>query len=76
MELREIGWWSVIGFSWLSIWTGGGLLWIRWLIFGFWRHGVSLISSPSTTSFVTKICNSWRWVGVAVETAYIARPTA
>jgi hypothetical protein len=42
MDLSEIGWggvWS--GFSWLRIWTVGGLLWVRWWTFGFWRHGVS-----------------------------------
>jgi hypothetical protein len=39
--LREIGWkglWS--GFSWLRIGTCGGLLWMRWQTFWFWRHGV------------------------------------
>jgi hypothetical protein len=35
MDLGEIG------SSWLRIGTGGGLLWIRWWTFGFWRHGVS-----------------------------------
>jgi hypothetical protein len=42
MDLREIGWgggWS--GFSWLRTGAGGGLLWVRWWTFGFWRHGVS-----------------------------------
>jgi hypothetical protein len=33
------GVWSV--FSWLRIGTVGGLLWMRWWTFGFWRHGVS-----------------------------------
>jgi hypothetical protein len=33
------GVWS--GFSWLRIGTVGGLLWMRWWTFGFWRHGVS-----------------------------------
>jgi hypothetical protein len=43
MDLGEIGWgwggvWS--GFTWLRLGTVGGLLWIRWWTFGFWRHGV------------------------------------
>jgi hypothetical protein len=25
-------------FSWLRIGAGGGLLWVRWWFFGFWRH--------------------------------------
>jgi hypothetical protein len=29
------------GSSWFRIRTSGGLLWIRWCNFGFWRHGVS-----------------------------------
>jgi hypothetical protein len=33
--------WS--GFTWLSMGTVGGLLWMRWRTFGFWRHGVSLV---------------------------------
>jgi hypothetical protein len=32
------------GSSWLRIGTSGGLLWIRWWTFGFWRHGVSFFS--------------------------------
>jgi hypothetical protein len=43
MGLSEIccggGVWS--GFTWLRIGTVGGLLWMRWWTFGFWRHGVS-----------------------------------
>jgi hypothetical protein len=41
MDLKENGWggvWS--GFTWLRIGTVGGLLWLRWWTFGFWRHGV------------------------------------
>jgi hypothetical protein len=33
------GVWS--GFTWLRVGTVGGLLWMRWWTFGFWRHGVS-----------------------------------
>jgi hypothetical protein len=33
--------WS--GFTWLRIGTVGGLLWMRWWISGFWRHGVRLV---------------------------------
>jgi hypothetical protein len=33
------GVWS--GFTCLRIGTVGGLLWMRWWTFGFWRHGVS-----------------------------------
>jgi hypothetical protein len=36
MDLREIGLGLLIGFDWLRIGTGGGLLWV----FGFLRHGV------------------------------------
>jgi hypothetical protein len=44
MDLRMIGWGGVwCGFTWLRIGTYGGLLWMRWLTFGFWRHGVSMI---------------------------------
>jgi hypothetical protein len=44
MDPREFvgGVWS--GFTWLRIGIAGGLLWVRWWTFGFWRHGVSLIS--------------------------------
>jgi hypothetical protein len=43
MDLREIGlggggW---IGFDSLRTGTCGGLLWVRWWIFGFLGHGVS-----------------------------------
>jgi hypothetical protein len=31
----------LIGFDWLRIGTGGGLLWVRWWTFGFLRHRVS-----------------------------------
>jgi hypothetical protein len=41
MDLREIDWGVWSGFSWLRIGTVGGLLWMRWWTFGFWRHGVS-----------------------------------
>jgi hypothetical protein len=33
-----------IGFDWLRIGTGGGLLWVRWWPFEFLRHGVSYYS--------------------------------
>jgi hypothetical protein len=43
MDLREIGWggggvWS--GFAWFRTGIIGGLLWMRWWTFGFWRHRV------------------------------------
>jgi hypothetical protein len=41
MDLREIAWGVWIGFTWLRIGIVGGLLWMRWWTFGFWRHGVS-----------------------------------
>jgi hypothetical protein len=41
MDLREIGWGDWSGFSWLRIGPGGGLLWLLWWTFWFWRHGVS-----------------------------------
>jgi hypothetical protein len=37
-----------IGSNWLRIGTGGGLLWIRWWTFGFWRHGISYIWTTHT----------------------------
>jgi hypothetical protein len=33
--------WS--GFTWLKIGIVGGLLWVRWWTFWFWRHWVSTI---------------------------------
>jgi hypothetical protein len=41
MDLEEIRWRVWSGFAWLRIGTVGGLLWMRWWTFGFWRHGVS-----------------------------------
>jgi hypothetical protein len=41
MDLEEIGWGVWSGFTWLRIGTVGGLLWMRWWTFVFWRHGVS-----------------------------------
>jgi hypothetical protein len=29
MDLREMGWWTWTGLSWLRIVTGGGFLWMR-----------------------------------------------
>jgi hypothetical protein len=43
MDLREIGWGVWSGFTWLRIGIFGGLLWMWWWTFGFWRHGVSLL---------------------------------
>jgi hypothetical protein len=57
VDLREIGWggvWS--GFIWLRIGIAGGLLWIRWRIFAFWRHGVSYTAiEGSLGKLVTKL---------------------
>jgi hypothetical protein len=41
MDLRDIGWGVWSGFTWLRIGIAGGLLWMRWWTFGFWRHGAS-----------------------------------
>jgi hypothetical protein len=41
MVLREIGLGVWIGFDWLRIGTGGGLLGVRSCTFGVLRHGVS-----------------------------------
>jgi hypothetical protein len=41
LDLREIGWGVWSGFTWPRIGTAGGLSWMRWWTFGFWRHGVS-----------------------------------
>jgi hypothetical protein len=46
MELREIGWGVWSGFTWLRLGSVGGLLWLRWWTFGFWRHGVSFYATP------------------------------
>jgi hypothetical protein len=32
------------GYTWLRRGIAGGLLWMRWWTFRFWRHGVSLIA--------------------------------
>jgi hypothetical protein len=39
--LGRLAWGMWIEFHWLRIETGGGLLWVRWWTFGFFRHGVS-----------------------------------
>jgi hypothetical protein len=45
------GVWS--GFTWLKIGIVGGLLWMRWWTFGFWRRGVSwLVSRHSSRLLV------------------------
>jgi hypothetical protein len=41
MDLRAIGWGVWIGFDWLRLGIGGGLLWARWWTFGFLFQGVS-----------------------------------
>jgi hypothetical protein len=41
----SLAWGVWIGFDWLRIGTGGGLLWVRWWTFGFLRHRVSLSKS-------------------------------
>jgi hypothetical protein len=46
------GVWS--GFTWLGIGTVGGLLWMRWWIFGFWHHGVSQLVILRVSSYVTQ----------------------
>jgi hypothetical protein len=61
MDLREIGRvWS--GFTWLRIGMAGGLLWMRWWTFGFWRHGFCL----SKTSY-THVLNAYERVNEAVK---------
>jgi hypothetical protein len=37
------GWRVWSGFNWLRIGTGGGLLWLRWWTFGFWRHEIRYV---------------------------------
>jgi hypothetical protein len=49
--------WS--GFTWLRIGTVGGLLWMLWWTFGFWRHGVSLIAL-ATEALVEQVQSSER----------------
>jgi hypothetical protein len=58
MNLREIGWGVWIGFSWLGTGTSGGMLWMRWRTFGFWRHGFS--SFPITFHF--PFSDSWIFI--------------
>jgi hypothetical protein len=43
MNLRKTGWGSVEWIHWLRIGIAGGLLWMRWWTFRFWRHGVGVI---------------------------------
>jgi hypothetical protein len=39
--LGRLAWGVWIGFDWLRIVTGGGVLWVRWWTFGILRHGVN-----------------------------------
>jgi hypothetical protein len=41
MDIREIGWGVWSGFTWLGSGANGGLSWMRWWTFDFWRHGIS-----------------------------------
>jgi hypothetical protein len=50
------GVWS--GFTWLRIGSVGGLLWMRWWTFGFWRHRVSWKSGVEKMNI--KCILSWR----------------
>jgi hypothetical protein len=47
------GLWS--GFTWLRMGIIGGLLWLRWWTFGFWRHGVSGINAVACIRFHTVV---------------------
>jgi hypothetical protein len=45
MDLREVGWGAWTGSIWLTIGTGGGLLWMRWWTFGFHKmRGISWVA--------------------------------
>jgi hypothetical protein len=59
MDLTEIGWRLWSGFTWLRIGTGGGLLWMRWWTFGFWRHGVSYVLRHQLLAFSLKCHVLW-----------------
>jgi hypothetical protein len=49
------------GFTWFRKGIVGGLLWMRWWTFGFWRHGVSyLIFVKPVTE---KVCITYQWNG-------------
>jgi hypothetical protein len=51
MDLWEVGWGAQTGFIWLRIGTGGGLLCIRWGIFGFHKmRGISWVASDILAS--------------------------
>jgi hypothetical protein len=52
MDLREIGWGVWIGFDWLGIGIGGGLLWVRCWTFGLLRHRVSYISNAEARASI------------------------
>jgi hypothetical protein len=49
------GVWS--GFTWLRIGMVGGLLWMRWWTFGFWRHRDSSLT-PGKTEAAPLGCGS------------------
>jgi hypothetical protein len=49
-----------IGFDWLRRGTGGGLLWVRWLTFGFLRHGNSCVTCGLSIMFKLKV-RLFRW---------------
>jgi hypothetical protein len=51
MDLREVGWRAWTGSIWLRIGTGGGLLWMRLLTFGFHKmRGISWVAQDVLAS--------------------------
>jgi hypothetical protein len=51
VDLQELGWGAWIGFIWLRIGTGGGLLWVRESTFGFHKtRGISWLAEDLLAS--------------------------
>jgi hypothetical protein len=46
--------WS--GFTWLRMGTVGGLWWMQWWTFWFWRHGVSSVIETQTWVLNVRRC--------------------
>jgi hypothetical protein len=67
VDLRVICWGVWRGFTWLRIGTVGGLLWVRWWTFGFWRHGVSYLRFLVPTAASMKVAVFWNVAFCSLE---------
>jgi hypothetical protein len=67
--LGRLAWGVWIGFDCLRTGTGGGLLWVRWWIFGFLRQGVSYTTKYSSQTYFHRCCcfGLWRCLGLYVD---------